>query len=118
MSFDLTNFQVGDEFETSPHELGRIISAILAEEGSFSYEGNSIIITSLPKRKTAEPEYVFETPKPIEKKADVIASPKVEEVKEEVVVKAPKQIVEETDSETALSPKPKGRPRKVVAEIE
>lgn len=69
MSFDLTNFQVGDEFEKSPYETGRIISAILAEEGSFDYVGSSIIITSLPNRKS-----VAYAPNPIPEAVRIIES--------------------------------------------
>lgn len=49
--FDLSDYQVGDEFEGSPSELGRFISAILAEGGTFNYEGRSVTITSFPNRE-------------------------------------------------------------------
>lgn len=113
MSFDLSEFRVGDEFETSPYELSRIISAILAEGGSFLYEGNSIIITALPKGRPTM-EHVKEA---IAIQAKNIPEPKEEE---EVVVEAPKPVVEadpEPDPEIAIALKPKGRPRKVIPNV-
>lgn len=120
MSFDLTNFQVGDEFETSPHELGIVISAILAEGGSFSYEGNSVIIKSLPNRQVVEvPEYNFSIPEvEPEPVVEVSLEPVVEEVDPEPVVEVSiETAVEEAVAEEA-KPKVTGRPRKKVETVE
>lgn len=134
MSFDLSDYEVGDEFETSPHELGRVISAILAEEGTFLYEGNSITITSLPKRKPVAktPELVVEevivkAPEPV-KEEPVKEEPKpVEEpvkeapksVEKEAVKETPKPVEKEAVKEepkpvikSTYTPKPTGRPNK------
>lgn len=102
--YDLTNFQVGDEFETSPHELGVIISAILAEGGTFSYEGNSVTIKSLPNRQ----DPVIEAPAPVvEEPTPVIEvpAPAVEPVIEELVVKV-------TEPKVEVAPKTAPRPKK------
>ncbi len=52
--YDLTGFQVGDEFALSPSELGRVISAILAVGGTFVYEGETVTITHLPVKESSE----------------------------------------------------------------
>jgi hypothetical protein len=101
--FDISQYEVGDEFEGSPNELSRFISAILAEEGSFSYEGTSVIIESLPKRKPVENKsYVKEAAKDI-----------TNIVEEEAVYEPITEYVEPVKKETeAKSP---GRPRKTLA---
>lgn len=97
--YNIDDFVVGDEFDASPSELSQIISAILAEGGSFDYEGTSVTITSLPNRKVVL-EVVEED------------TPEVEEVVPEIEEVVPK--VEEVAPEVAEAPAPKtkGRPRK------
>jgi hypothetical protein len=127
--FDLTDFEVGDEFEGSAIELNKVVGAILAKGGSFNYEGKSIIITSLPKPKVevapvtetiieVAEEPVAEEPVAEEPVAEepVAEEPVVEEpVAEEPVAEEP---VEDTEHVTNFhveepAPKPKGRPRKI-----
>lgn len=101
---DISDFQVGDEFVLSPHELGRVISAVLAEGGSFDLDGGSVTITSLPNRRPVKKETVTEV-KTVEPKKEEVKTvePKQEEVKKEAALEAVKP-----------APKPTGRPRKVV----
>lgn len=124
MLFDLSNYQVGDEFETSPHELSQIISAILAEEGSFDYIGESVIIKSLPKRvalapHVAVPEAAPETSLPVTvENTDTLPIEIWEdeggknEPQKPVTEKPVEKVAEKPAVEVTVNPKSPGRPRK------
>lgn len=136
--YDLTNYRVGDEFEDSPNILSQIISAVLAEGGTFDLDGGSLVITSLPNRKEKPKEVVevvtVEAPKPVEQEVveavevveeepvkaepaaqEVVPEPvKVEPVVKEVVPESQKEVVSEVVKPVKSVPKTPGRPRKVV----
>ena len=115
MSYDLTNFQVGDEFEGSPSELSVIISAILAEGGSFRSAGKSITIDSLPNReikKVKELKAEIETIEELKVEIKKVEEP-VAEIKTEVVEMLKSEPVEEVKIEPKkFVSKPTGRPRR------
>lgn len=117
--YDLAQFQVGDEFEDSPHVLGQIISAVLAEGGTFDMDGGSVVITSLPNRKPIKvvPEFgdkeewikiVEALPKEEIKSIDKVEVVKVVPIDKEEVVKAAPVDKEEI---VKVAPKTVGRPK-------
>lgn len=109
MFYDLTDHQVGDEFEASPSELSRIISAILAESGTFTLTGKTLTITSLPNRKkVSDPPIDLANPDTLEPEP----FPEPESVPEPEPVPEPTPEPEKPIYVPKPKTKPTGRPKK------
>lgn len=122
--YDISDFEVGDEIETSPNELSQIISAISAIGGRVRIDGASLFITYLPGWTPPEEGPIFEYPSFEELES---IEPEIEEVVEEVKVEVSKaeepkvevsKAAELKEEVKATVVKPKGRPRKTVPPVQ